>query len=47
MLLNVTWSEDGIEKKSIGLEPKIAARLLWELEIRKGIKGRFTVAEIG
>lgn len=40
ILVNVTWIDDGQQKESLGLEPKIAGRLMYELE-RKGIKSTF------
>lgn len=40
ILVNVMWTEKNVNKESLGLEPRVAGRLLWELE-RRGIKGKF------
>lgn len=46
ILVNVTWTENGIDKESIGLEPRVAGKLMYELERKKGIKARFFAKSI-
>jgi len=40
ILVNVMWTDKGTEKQSLGLEPRVAGKLMYELE-RKGIKSKF------
>lgn len=43
MFFKVSWTQDGSPREQI-CDGKMASKLMYELEIRKGIKANFKVA---